>query len=772
MKGTIFKLCKNKYDSMTFGFISSKELTGETLFFHKSVLTNCNISQLQEGDDVEFEVGRGDDGRTRAVKVRFLSSLQKKVASDSIVVCGINPFVYDAMAEKQFNSDVESIIKNLGKIFYITHADDITISNSSYYYCLAKPTDTFTKVFHLKREIIVLISDYINYEPRDNDVYELIQKRIGAQIRLEKAMHVIIHHDSAVSEKMKTYLTDNTHKQIIIPFSFNECLDSSFNERIVQNRFKEWLFDVDMFADVDPITNEVFFFGRRDFVNDIADKCKTGSNSGVFGLRRSGKTSVLYAVQRQLEAMGSNPPFYYVYIPCNDLISMNWRMALHYITQQVFKTVKGVDMLDIEMYDSDNTVISFENDLTKILQDLENPLTLMFDEIENLTMFSSTDPDHNFKQNDFLLFWNTIKGFYTKHQNKLSLLIAGTNPLINEVAIINASPNPMYATLASTNQGTYLKPFGFVEIKNMVNTLGKYMGLEFSGDVISRLKEDCGGHPYLIRMTCSYINRYVKEAKLTRPIKITKSIYDKAIPNFECSPEAESFFNMILAILITDYPTEYSTLKLLAIEGDRYISKIKTSQELHHLIGYGLVENNQQNYCIRYNTVNRYLSGKYQFERIGLSLEDQKSEISHRLGAAEISLRKLIKRNLKQFMGASAGKQVVINAMQKNNASNISSIIHKAQSLDFDTGLFDPSLNPGLYLSVLSIIIQDNLQCFQFTFNNTNAADIQKHLEVLNKSRRCPAHSYDDDSVAWTDEDFNQFRISMKWLEEIIQANE
>ena len=755
MRGIIVRVWENR----SYGFIFSEAVGKENIFFHKDNLIDCKISQLHERDEVEFEISKGRDGRQQAIEIRRLSSSAYP---------GVNLYARNAISEQNFSDDIRKIIDNLGKIFYVTRAGRIKISNSDYCYCLAKPTDTFVQSFHLQREIIVIFSDYPCYEPRDNDAYQSVQRRIGAQTRLEKAMHIIVHRDDDISGKMQAYLTDNTHKQIIIPFSFKECLSNTFDGFFVQKRFKEWLFDIDMFADVAPITNEVFFFGRRDFVNDIANKCKNGSNSGVFGLRRSGKTSVLFAVQRQLEAMGK-PPYHYVYILCQN--SMNWKEFLHYIMQQIFSEVLHKELTEREKeYNSDNTLTAFENDMTTVLSQIQNPLTLMFDEIENLTKFSSTDLKHRFDKNDFLFFWRAIKECYSKHQNKISILIAGTNPFINEAVTIGEYQNPMYATLAATNQGTYLQPLNFSEIKHMINTLGSYMGLQFADEVVGKLQDDCGGHPYLIRMTCSQINRFVKNNGLNRPMDITKAIYEKAIPDFESSPEAESFFKMILNILLTDYPTEYNTLKLLATEGDGRVSQIKTTQELHHLIGYGLVENNQQNYCIRYNIVNRYLNGQYKFQRTGLDIKEQKSEINLRLDGAEIELRKLVKRTLKSVKGVTEGKQAVIDAMEKNDAAK--KMTNNAQNLNFDRELFDPSVNKGLFLSVLAQIIQDNADCFKNIFNNASSQEIHDHFIVLNKSRRCPSHSYPDDSAGWKYEDFEKFRTSVSWLEKILQENE
>ena len=62
-KGTIRRLIDQSY-----GFIKAE--SGEDLFFHRNELQGVDYSSLREGQQVEFEVGRGRDGRDQAVRVR------------------------------------------------------------------------------------------------------------------------------------------------------------------------------------------------------------------------------------------------------------------------------------------------------------------------------------------------------------------------------------------------------------------------------------------------------------------------------------------------------------------------------------------------------------------------------------------------------------------------------------------------------------------------------------------------------------------------------
>jgi len=52
-----------------FGFITTEQ--GEDLFFHRNKLQGVAYHSLSEGQQVEFEVKQGLDGRPQAIQVRL-----------------------------------------------------------------------------------------------------------------------------------------------------------------------------------------------------------------------------------------------------------------------------------------------------------------------------------------------------------------------------------------------------------------------------------------------------------------------------------------------------------------------------------------------------------------------------------------------------------------------------------------------------------------------------------------------------------------------------
>lgn len=756
MIGSVYAL---KYDK-NYGFIYVDG--GEQYFFHRNELRNCTMYQLTEGDVVEFDT-KEYNGKIQAANVRKKYQAEPKA---NMANPGINPMV----KMEHFNEDEKQIIKALGKVFYVTSGGiEFTIGESTYRYCLIKPTDYFIQTFQLSRELVVIFTDYVSFEPRSLDAAAYVYRTISSKLRLDRGCHVLICHDDQIESKLAELLKDNNVNQIVIPFTYRELLSDTYGANTIHERFRKYLFDTDLFATSKPIQNDIFFFGRRDLVHDIVSKCKNNTNCGVFGLRRSGKTSVLYAVEGLLHQQ--NYPT--VFVPCeSDLSSLDWRTALYKLAYNVaYALDKDPTTINASLYQTFDTVMYFEQDMNEILKDTSLPVTIMFDEIEAITfsVLQGEESDNLWVDGDsFVYFWNTLKGYYSKYPKKLSILVAGTNPMINEVPIIGKKKqaNPMFRQLSESNQGAYLQAFSHDDTKNMVNTLGGYMGITFDEYCISRLTSDCGGHPYLMRILCSYINRFARSNNIQRPVVITKAIYDKAMPEFEKSSEAASFFWMILNILMTSYPKEFETLKVLALQGDELISQIQDKAALFHLIGYGLIECNQNNYAIKYNVITHFLRGEYRFERIGLSIEEQKAEIQLRINNAEMQLRKLVKNTLHMFKGESKAKAIVLSSMENHYAISDYDV-QRANGLSYSQ-LFDASVNK-MYFSLLMAIISDNPLLFANIFEDNEPSEIIKHLKVINSARRCPDHSYTEDAEKWSWEDFVDFRNSISWLEGILK---
>lgn len=767
MNGIITRLCSNQYGNLTYGFIFGEDHQ-EYFFFHTS-LTNISISQLQVGDPVEFRTGINPihPNKICAQEVRKRCTTTPSVAQ--YATPGIHPNVVLTWR----NQDEQEIIRALGRTLYVTNGGErISVSGSPYQYILVKPTEDYTVNFNLQREIPVIFSDYANFEPRSLDVASEVAKKVSAGLRLDRSCQIIISSDSCIEEKLGELLRDSNLGSVVIPFSYEEFKFGNMSPASILNRFRKYLFDADLFTTSRPIENDVFFFGRRDYALDIAAKCKASSYlCGVFGLRRSGKTSMLFAVKRQLESSGCPV----VFIPCQEkLDTLDWKAALYQVTEEVRSVLKFESrvLTPRDSYAAD-AANAFGTDMGAMLQGRSTPVVLMFDEIEAIT-FNVGDPlGPWYDGKSFTHFWNVLRGYCTRPNSNLSIVVAGTNPMINEIPSIGKSQvaNPMFQQLSSSNQGCYLKPFDITSTKTMIDTLGGYMGIKFEDAIPAKLVEDCGGHPYLIRLLCGQIYKYVRENNIARPFVVSRAVYEASRAEFEKSNDAASFYLMILEILQASYPREYATLKILATDGDGQLSRVLDNAQIAHLTGYGLIERNGNRFAIRFDTVKRFLQGRYKFERTGLSFKEQALEISTRMNDCELRLRALVRRTLKMHENVIDPKQAVLNAM-KTHPNVTDAQMSLAKNMKFPD-LFDTTVNHACYFLVLVFIIEQNYDvAFSVIFKQDKRIVVDRLTSHFNMYRQIPAHPIDNNAGNWNDQNFEQFRNDMKWLEEILSQYE
>lgn len=727
------------------------------------------MALLQEGDPVEFrpELSQREPGKMNAVNVR------KRTTSAPTTVQYANPGIHRDVELEKFNQDEQTIIRILAKALYITNGGrELTVGSCRYRYILAKPTEDYVVNFNLQREIPVIFSDYEALEPRCLDVAAHVAKDITFALRLDRSCQIVVSRDSNVEEKLGELLRDSNLSSVVIPFSYREFVSNEMSPPHILGRFRKYLFDADLFTTSQPIVNDVFFFGRRDYALDIATKCKSASYlCGVFGLRRSGKTSMLYAIQRQLESAGCSV----VFIPCQEeLETLDWQDALYQVTEDVRAVLEfdpGV-LAANTAYKADGANV-FGEDMDSMLQSCSAPVVLMFDEIEAITFGVGETTGPWYDGSGFVHFWNVLRGYCTRPGSKLSIVVAGTNPMINEIPVIGDAriANPMFQQLSASNQGSYLKPFDILSTKTMIDTLGGYMGIKFNSSIPNKLVEDCGGHPYLIRLLCGQIYKYVRENELPRPFEVSKAVYEAARTEFEKSNDAESFYLMILEILQTSYPREYNTLKILATDGDGQLSRVLGNAQIVHLMGYGLIEKNGDRFAICYDTVKRFLQGKYVFERTGLSFKEQALEINARINDCEPRLRALVRRTLNAHKNELDPRQAILDAMAAH-PSVTENQKRIAAGLEYKE-LFDPTVNHGCYFLVMVLAIEQNYDTvFSAIFDQEKNIVINTLKGRFNRYRQIPAHPIDEDAKNWSNEEFNQFREDMNWLECILSENE
>jgi hypothetical protein len=229
--------------------------------------------------------------------------------------------------------------------------------------------------------------------------------------------------------------------------------------------------------------------------------------------------------------------------------------------------------------------------------------------------------------------------------------------------------------------------------REMVRKLGKYMGLKFDEIIYSKLTDDFGGHPFLIRQLCSIIN---KLALGDRPVVVDKALYEKAKTLFLL--DAKHYVEMVIQVLQEWYKDEYEMLMLLANNDTTVFNDFAKENNYYtnHLIGYGLINKSANGYSFNIECVREYLSQKHKYDKHEISPEKKLSEVNERRILLEQNLRKIIRNQFKANFGKQGGLQKLLASLPEFRREALAS-----QDID---GILEPTSSPLFLLDLINII--------------------------------------------------------------------
>ena len=280
----------------------------------------------------------------------------------------------------------------------------------------------------------------------------------------------------------------------MVPFVYDELVAHSGDSWYIRNQLRNNFYDVDLFGYTLPLRDETSFFGRQQIIARYVDAIKRCENRGIFGVRKTGKTSLLFKIDRLVREQRLGFVFFY---DCKSpsYRMLHWNELLGEICSNIAKRL-GINIR--REYDEKNIIRSFRyvvNEASK----KDKKIVIIFDEIEYISFKSPLNPHWH---SEFIDFWQTIWSVQSIHRN-LVFILSGVNPSVTEIDTINGIQNPLFSIV----QSEYLQGLSEDDARTMVRTLGRRMGVKFDYPAITLLYNQYNGHPMLLRLACSYINR-------------------------------------------------------------------------------------------------------------------------------------------------------------------------------------------------------------------------------------------------------------------------
>ncbi|EOW6700455.1 AAA-like domain-containing protein [Cronobacter malonaticus] len=662
-------------------------------------------------------------------------------------ITNVYPGKHASVKEEHFSPQEKDIINVLSKEFYVTNGGGVITltSNSKYKYILLRPTDIYIEMFNLDREIIVLFSDYTNFQSRTLDAIEQAAKQLSS-LRVDKTCCILISKDHNIEENISELIKKEPETANIIPFTYEETQKGNADGYFFRNRVQKYLYNRDLFSFEAPLKSDWLFFGRNEIILATINRMRSGNNAGIFGLRKTGKTSLINAISRNLQKNGE----IVTTIDCQSpsLNKRKWNEAIYYVCRKTKDDNYLQSHLPEEIdFTEKNATELFSKFVRDVNSEKGKKIFLIFDEIENISRVTSPT-DHWKTGSDFLYFWQSMRTVFQTVGINLAYLVVGTNPSCIETPRIDSSDNPLFNHFTPT----YLPGFDIRSTRDMIRRIGKRMGVNFEEAIYTNINEEYGGHPFLIRQVCSIIAK--KSFSQTKPVSVGKVTYREAVKDF--GENSFNYLEMIIGVLKEHYNEEYELLITLANEDSETFKErsSKKQNSLAHLLGYGILGKDNDSYYFIIESMKSYLLEINKYRKIETSIAQRWAEISERRNAAEKKLRIIIKTTLKAMHGEELAKEAILDVLGKTRKSEYAS-----KGLN---EIFDPVLST-IYFEDLRKIISKEWSSFENIFESSKKQTFES-LGFINKFRS-DAHAADI-----TLDEFTMFRLSMAKIDKDIST--
>lgn len=465
------------------------------------------------------------------------------------------------------------IIRKLEPDFDITWGGRINKFNTDLSVYFIKPRPHISQSFGFDQELLIGLSDYEQLEARFIQAIEYTFQNIPAKGRVDQTVSIVLSPAEKTDVWVQDYTAQHPQARAYIGISTSDLLASS-DAWFVRNRLMGQLFSRDLFDYTLPLDSDLFFFGRQAIVAEHIDAIKRSENRGLFGLRKTGKTSVLFKLMRQCSE-GGIPVKYY---DCK--ISSVYQLSGAEFIEKICNDIEFLIGVKIKGWRGKKDPADRLFTLVERIP-VETKICLLFDEIEYISASSKLAPHW---ARDFIPFWQSIWSVQSQFR-RFSFVIAGVNASISETDKIDGVQNPMFGIV----KPKYLTGFEKGELRSLTGVFGKRMGISFKEEAVDMLHDRYGGHPLLTRMICSQIHTGLRTKGAQRPTEIGVAELRKDLDARE--EEIQFYCGHITSELEEFYPLEYEMLELLSVGNTVDFNELAEDIDLvRHLKAYGLVD--------------------------------------------------------------------------------------------------------------------------------------------------------------------------------------
>ena len=618
--------------------------------------------------------------------------------------------------------------------------------NAAYVALTCKPSKSLARSLSLEREVLALIASYNDIHARALSIaVDYIEQHTP---RLQKDFCILIHNDPEGDIKLRSWAKEVNMTCCPI---YNKKTSGMPASDALRHKLSSEIFSANPFAVTGPVVDDRDFFGRRNDAIEIHRLLTTGRIHSIFGLRKTGKTSLLnrvISIAREERSMNVGV------IDCSkrEFFSLPVDQALK-ATAKVLLTAETrgySNLVDAFRYQKDDLNLTFESIFGRRQT---KPLCLVFDEIDYVTPIPPTIDAYHW-QDGFCQYWREIRFFIQEAQRQgftISLVVAGVSTKFFNCATIGGEENPVLQFIPDT----YLVPFADAAATSMIRELGKRCGMYFDKPAAEVIARECGFFPFWIRSFCGFLHDQISIE--SRPITLTTEDVLGALNEWLCGEGVD------IATIALSYMKKLYPELLDAARGNGYQDKIGRV-----LTAYGIADIKDGSIFFKSKAFASALDGLEQATTDGLGAGPRQANMEAVSGgtdlldvqwAEELALlnkrRNALEKRLRNFIYFTLKFH---NKDKKKWPDNLLDALTTDRRKRLAI-LQDDKMPEALYWRELGLIVQANWVTFEKMIRNS--ARFEQAIDLVND--RPDAHAKPVDLA-----DLALQRRELKWLESIV----
>jgi hypothetical protein len=447
----------------------------------------------------------------------------------------------------------------------------------------------------LNREVMALYSSDKEFQFRD---FQKITSFSDRQPRKPSQDLYLIHaNDPILSTKLRDWTLREPINVLAMPriepaaseladrgpeYGFaRELLRELTNSIASQNLYEETL----------PVTGSEFF-GRRDLLHELTSQLRSGKVCGIFGLRKTGKTSLVKELGRQL-VVASPKQRIFVLRDMEDLPDKTEEhsSALQMdLTASLLPKLRELDLRTHEL--TQLTKNSSLNDFRRAMQAIlghpksrDIQMVVALDEIESLV---GRDPRKSFDRPYVPEFLGIMRSLVQENPN-FNVVIAGLTSAVLEAGVLYGRENPLFAWA----KPYYMPPFDREAADGLVRNIGVRMAVRWRDDALADVFALSGGHVFLHRSLCARIASDLPPDLSSREVTSQRVNAVKRAWRRGVSEQVQE----MLASLDRFYPDAADVLRFISgAEIDPDEVDVAYPSQIEHLLKLGLISETADGY--------------------------------------------------------------------------------------------------------------------------------------------------------------------------------